>query len=479
MGVDNSEQKKLLKHNILKSGAWYSIGNICNIILGLVKIYIMAKVFVPKEYGIYSITLMMMTLVQSFTTIGARDYLIREAYPNEKTITTAFSLDLIRGVFAFLLMFFLAVPISKIYEEPLLAKYLSTVSLAFLFIAFRNINVYKLYSEFRGKYTFLVMQFPIIVTNILIIVVAVIYKNIFLVVVLNVITELLITLLSYLTYFRRPTIRIYKKEFKSLFSFSAQLYLMTILAYALRQLDYYFVSFYFGLEVLALYTLAFRIMNIVTESILPVVMNIFYPLISKSTEIKRKEYIKYLINGILAFFFLFGINVYLYMDELIFYVFKDKWSGLYDLLLFFVVYSMVRALLSVLGLNLKVNNKLKYENYSSTIEIIVIGVLIYPFSLKFGIYGVAISITVALLIRFIVINSISSKLFNINLMKMVMKKDIILFAILSTSINLTVVKFFDMNNVVNTILPIIINLGVVCITTSLFIWHRFKSSKLQ
>ncbi len=477
MKLDTSEEIKNLKLNILKSGVWYSVGNILNILLGLIKLYIMAKIFDPKEYGIYSITLMMMTLVQSFTTIGARDYLIREAYPNEKTITTAFTIDLIRGWVAFFIMFIIALPISKLYEEPILAQYLSTVSLSFLFIAFRNINIYKLYSEFRGRHTFLVMQFPIIVTNVLIIVVAIIYKNIFLVVILNVVTELLITVFSYLIYFRRPKIWIYKKEFKNLFSFSAQLFLMTILAYALRQIDYYFVSFYFGLEVLALYTLAFRIMNIITESILPVVMNIFYPLISKSTEIKRREYIKYLINGILAFFILFGINVYLYMDELIFYVFKDKWNGLYDLLLFFVVYSMVRALLSVIGLNLKVNNKLKYENYSSTIEMIAIGVLIYPLSFLYDIYGVAISITIALLIRFIMINSISSKLFNINLMKMIMKKDILLFAILSMTINIMVVKLFDMSNILYTILPILTNLGIVSIFTCLFIWYRIKSSK--
>lgn len=463
MRIDSSDKKKTLKINIIKSGLWYSFGNILTMLLSLVKLYIMAKVFNPKDYGVYSITLMIITLVQSFTVVGARDYLIKEVCPNERTVVTAFTLDWIRGLFACLVVLVLAMPISNIYDETQLFDYLLIVSLSFLFMAFRNINIYKLYSEFKGKKTFIVMQLPIIITNVLIIIFAVTYKNILLIVILNVMTEAIITLLSYVYDFKKPKLKIYKPELKKQFSFASHLYLMSVLGYALRQIDYYFVSYFLGLEVLALYTLAFRIMNIVIDSILPAVINIFYPLISKSTDLKRKEYIRYLVNGILGFYILFGINIYLYMENLIVFIFGDKWSGLYELLLLFIFYSAIRAILSVLGLNLKVNNKMKYENYTSIIEMIIIILIIYPLALRFGLFGVGIAISIALFVRFIIISIITYRKFNINIIRIVMKRYIVAFLLVSVLINYIVLHFININTIFTTLLAIIINLATVAI----------------
>jgi O-antigen/teichoic acid export membrane protein len=452
-----------IKLKIIHAGFWYSLGNVSNIVLGLVKLYIMGKIFEPHTFGVYSITLMIMTLITSFTTTGAKDYLIRSVNPSESAVTTAFTMDFFRGIIAFSVMLVLSNPLSVFYEEPVLRNYLLLMSISFLAGAFRNINIYKLYVNFEAKKAVVVMQLPIIITNILTIVFAVIYKSIFIIILLNVVTELLITIFSYIYSFRAPRVKIYKEEIKNQFSFSLQLYFLVVLSYVLRQMDYYFVSVYFDLAILGFYTLGYRIINIVPDSLLPIITNIFYPLISKSTQEKKNEYTSILINWITIFFIVFGLNVYFYMDELIKVLFNSKWNGLYELLVSLVAYSLIRTLSSILGILYKVNNHIKYDNIACIVEFIVISITIFPLVYFYDIYGVVYAITIALLVRLLFLAYLSNKLYQLNMLKSVNYKAFTLYFLANLGVNLIINATISSSNIGATVISIMLSLVSACL----------------
>ena len=107
--------------------------------MGFINTVIMARILVPEDYGIVAMAMLIVGLIQTFLDFSATVALLRKKEITKEEINSAWTLRLIQGVLAGVIIAALA-PIAVIYfEEPRLLEVLWTFSICVILASASNV----------------------------------------------------------------------------------------------------------------------------------------------------------------------------------------------------------------------------------------------------------------------------------------------------------------------------------------------------
>lgn len=427
MGVKNIK--------ILKSGFWFTISSVISLIVGFLQTFFLAKFLSNEVYGIYSLVLIVITMFDSFSEFGVKDALIRQKNVDNDKLYTAFWMEFFRNILCLILLISLSWKISQYYNIKILSSLIIIISFKFLFNGLKNINIFTLYRTFETKKLIFIQQIPIIITTTLSIFVAYYTKNLVYICFVILLGDFLSCVISYLIKPAFPKFKFKMKDFKELLPFCFNIFMLTTLGYLLRQIDYLFVSKFSGVVILGLYTLAYKVTNIVVTNLSYVINNVTYPLYS---QIKKQEIKKYfsLFNELVIYvYILFSFSILFYMRDIISFIYKNKWNNLYEVICALLAFAFFRMVSSMQGSIYKTFNKPQIDNKLSIIELIFICILIYPMYRLLGLYGVILTITIAIIIRFLISSIYLKNLIHFNYIKDLKYKTSFILILYSLIIN--------------------------------------------
>lgn len=430
-----------LNKKLLKSSFWFSLSSIVSFIVSFLQTFFVAKFLDNYNYGLYSLLLLIMTLFESFSELGVKDALIRRKENDDKVIDTAFWVEAFRNITTFIILLLLSDTLSKIYKVPSLKILIYILSIRFLINSFKNINIFKLYTKFETKKLVFIQQIPIIITSIAIMAASFTTNSLLYIVIVQVLGELLALVFSYIYYPKKPKLSFDIKAFKEIIAFCSGIFILTIIGYLLRQVDYLFISAYANITLLGLYTLAYRITNIVVTKVAYILNNISYPLYSKVDKEQIKKYFNLFNHLTIYFYIVFSISIIFYMKQLFYLIYQNKWVGLYEMVCYLLLFTFLRMICALQGSIYKALNKVKIDNILSGVEMLIILVSLYPLFKVFGIYGVAISITIAISIRYIISIFLMKKLIDYSYFKELSFFKISLLILLSIFTNFILVNY--------------------------------------
>lgn len=136
------------KTNLIRGAAW-TIGTRWLIKgLGFINTVIMARLLMPEDYGIVAMGMLVVGLIQTFLDFGPGTALLRKAEVTRDEIDSAWTLGIIQGIAAGLVLL-LTLPIALAYfKEPRLTFVLLSLSASVIFISLSNIGQVLARKEF-------------------------------------------------------------------------------------------------------------------------------------------------------------------------------------------------------------------------------------------------------------------------------------------------------------------------------------------
>lgn len=387
---------------IIRSGFWVGLSKIIGTGISVFRSIILARLLTPEIFGLMSICMVAVRGLEFFTQTGFYAALVHRQDDFQEAKDTAYTLMILRGLALALITFAIAPFMASFYDRDILDLIIKILAITFIFKGFYNINTIGLEKELDFKRTTYIEQSSQLINFIIIIILAFYFRNIWALVIGQLISSLLEVLLSFLFIPGRPRCRFNKHIAKELFAYGKFITGLTIVLFISAEIDNLVIGKVLGMDFLGYYVIAFTIANLPATHISKIISKIMFPAYSKlqnDFSSLRKLYLKTIdFTSKIALPASFGIAILAH--EIITILYGSKWSNSIDVLKILSFLAAIRAIASANGYVYNAIGKPHIPLYINSFKLILIATVIYPLTVKYGIIGTATAITIPHVISF-------------------------------------------------------------------------------
>lgn len=306
--------------------------------IGLATTIILARLLDLFDFGIIAMAMVVIGLLQLVTWTGVDLALIKERNPTRDHYDSAWTIQIIQGLFLACLLL-IAAPFSEAYfNEPEVVAVIRTMALNAVILGFGNIGTVEFRKkldfakEFRfGLYKKLAMFCVTVPAAILI-------GNYWAVVISLIFGSIVGVVLSYVMHPYRP--RISTKKIKDIWSFSQWLLVSRIGLFLNRKVDAIMVGNLMGTSSMGLYHVSYEIGTLFSSEFVMPIRRALFPNVALIKDDKTAfDSAIYTVVGAVAFLGLAsGFGVAAIADEFTHFVLGEKWSDAAILIYWLAIY---------------------------------------------------------------------------------------------------------------------------------------------
>ena len=316
---------------ILSGVKWAGIQVILDTALRFSVRLILAKLLLPKEFGLVAMCMVFIAVAEATSELGMGAALIQKKRVEENgtMYSTAFWSGILWGVFVFAIMSFLIAPFAAFfYDEPLLIKIVPLLSLGILFKPLGLIHIVKLTRAMEFKKIARAYNTSALIAGVTGILCAYFGMGVWALVIHQVLSSILALPLLYFAISWKPIFVWNQKNFKEIFGFGAYSTGTRIFSTLTYNIDNLMIGKILGASLLGSYSLAFSLTENLRQIISDVLNKVMYPVFSQSQDdkVRLRSYFLNIINinaitiyPLMTFLFLFG-------DDIIRGFFGSRWE---------------------------------------------------------------------------------------------------------------------------------------------------------
>lgn len=123
-----------LKQKAINGAKWSAISSVMTIGLGLLQLALLARIIDPKEFGLLTISLVILSLVDTLSDFGLSNSIIQRKDMTETELSTLYWLNIIIGAIVFAVVYGSSDYISALFHQPQLSELIQALSTAFIII---------------------------------------------------------------------------------------------------------------------------------------------------------------------------------------------------------------------------------------------------------------------------------------------------------------------------------------------------------
>lgn len=249
----------------LKSKVFSSIGwafssqasrEICQFIVSI----ILARILLPKDYGLVSMATTVTGFIQMFNTMGFRSALIQKQNSNDKDYTTAFWTTLLLSVSLYIVTVSISPIAAWFFEEPILKGLMSISALGFIITALNTIHFARLEKAMDFKKISIIEICTTLISGIVSITLATNGYGVWSLVVGGIAGQVLTMPLPWYFTRWRPSYTFDKAALKELFGFGSRVTGAVFINYFARNADNLIIGKVLGSTALGYYSMAYGLM---------------------------------------------------------------------------------------------------------------------------------------------------------------------------------------------------------------------------
>ena len=368
----------------------------------------MARLLVPDDFGLFGMALTVVTGLNALTTIGLDISVIKTKFKSEQELSThldtIWTVDLIRRLILAVLLAVVAYPSARFYREERLYEVLLLFSLLPFIQGFQNIGLLI----YRKKINFRRIVWLELATNFLTaattIVLVVWTRNVWALVLSQLVAAVIGVVLSYMFHPYRPRPAFDKDAFSLALTFGKYAVLIGVLGYVMQMADNILLGRLFNAAVLGTYVIAYNLAALPIHGIANVIVSVTFPAYAEisSGEIKRLE--DAFVRVFTTSSMLLALTTALLLllgDEIVVLLYGAKWAAagttlrILSLLVFCRGYAV---LISPLLVSIRGNAP---DAKIKVVEAAIFLTLLYPLTSRFGAVGAAWAGTIAFFITMI------------------------------------------------------------------------------
>lgn len=408
-----------LKKKIYGGVAWNASGLFIDNGLNYIIKLILARLLIPKAFGIIGLATIFMGMIQVFSDLGMSAALIQQKDKELDPVDydTAYWTGIIWGVFLSAVLSLIVAPIAaSFYSQDILKSIIPVLSIGLLLSPLRAVHIVNITREMDFKKIVLPRNISNVFAGAVAIAMAFMGFGVWSLVFDGVAGSLLLVIIYSKVSPWRPRFRFSRKSFKKIFSFGIYTAGTGIFNYLTNNIDYLLIGKLLGPQQLGLYTFGYTATYVIRGQIMKVVNSVFYPVYSKlQDDLKavKKYYFKVIkYNCVVIYPIMVGII--LLAEPLVVYGLGKKWEGAIIPMQLMAAAGLVHLLTSSNTVLLRGLGKPNLELVFSIIKTLGVNVPFIALGVVYnGIIGAATGLLAAKFVIFFINNIILKKVADI------------------------------------------------------------------
>jgi len=294
-------------------------------IIGLVSTLILVRILKPEDFGIVTMAMLVVGLVEVIFDFGVTTVLIRDPDSTEEDYSTAWTIQVIQGVFATIVLIIFSPVAVQYFDEPRLAPVFYWLALMTFITGFQNIGVvdFQKNLELDKDYYFLVSVK--IIAFFSTILAAYILRNYWALIVGLILGKASSVGISYYAHQFRPRFTLSKKQ--EMWGFSKWLLIQHMGNYAQYNIDQVVVGGRVSSGDLGIYNVASEVASMPTSELITPLGRVLLPGFSKIKNdlVRVNDAFKRALSVILILGFPVAVGVALVSKNIVPVILGEKW----------------------------------------------------------------------------------------------------------------------------------------------------------
>ncbi len=402
-----SQSEILLSEKVAKSGFWLLVLKMSVNIIGLLKLFILARLLVPNDFGMMGVAFLIIAILDTFSDTGLDMALVQMKDDIKEYLNTVWSISIIRGLILYAILFIAAPYVAIFFKSPESTTIIRVVGIAILIRSFTNIGIIYFHKELEFKKHF-ICRFSATVVNFSVAVFAAFTLRSVWALVFGQLAECITGVVaSYLLHHYKPRFNLDLNKAKELFGFGKWVFGSSVLIFLFTQGDDFFVGKLLGVTALGFYQMAYRISSMPTTEITRVISKVTYPAYSKIQDNLprlRDAYLKTLKLTAFLSFPIAGLIISL-APHLTLVILGEKWMPMVPCMQVLALYGLIISAATTADPVFNSIGKPGINTKNQFLQVILLMALIYPLTSKWGLLGTSLavvftSLTVNILVLF-------------------------------------------------------------------------------
>ena len=317
-----------LKQKTISGLTWSFIDNFYNLGIQFIIGIILARLLSPGEFGLIGMITIFISVSQFLIDGGFSNSLVRKKDCTQNDYSTIFYFNLFASLVLYLLLFFLAKPISDFFNEPKLFNIIRIIGLSLIINGSGIIQRTILVKNIEFKLQTKVSVISSVLSGVICIYMACTGFGVWSLVWKTITASLFSTLLLWMWNHWYPILLFNYNNFKEHFKFGYKLLLTSLINIIYQNIYYIIIGKFFSAADLGYYTKAERFSDLPSSNITGVIQRVSFPVLSQLHDEpqKLKEAYKKLIKSAMFITFVSMVGLAAVAKPLIITLIGVKWS---------------------------------------------------------------------------------------------------------------------------------------------------------
>ena len=385
-----------LKDKTIHGILWVSLSNILLKFINFIISVILARLLEPSDFGLVAIALIVVNFFEIFRDLGIGPALIHRKKDKDAAADSAFFIFPAVAVIFYAVSYFIAPAAAVFFREEELETLIRVLSLTFVIWSFGSLPRTLLTKDLEFKKLVIPQLLPKISYGAVAVVMALQGFGVWSLVAGRLVLEVMSVITIWLALDWRPSLRFDRRIALELFSYGKYVIIAGIIVFMISVIDITFIGRLLGSTELGYYSIAFGIAGLFTLQLSILVSQVMFPVFSRIQDDMDKlgwaylKTLKYL--SLIAFPAALGIiSVSWYFIKV---VYGDKWLPAVAVLQVLCLYGLSRAYLKTTENLYLAAGQPKIMTKINLLQLILMALLIYPLTLRYGILGTGIAAAV-------------------------------------------------------------------------------------
>ena len=381
---------KQLRRDAVRGVGWSFIGSISSRIFQVITTFMLAKLLVPADFGVFALASIVINALAIVSDIGFAQVLIYLKGDIERSANKAFILSIATSTALAAILFFSVNSIGSIFGVPAICWPMRVMALSLIVSGSASVPSVildrglkfkkKTMSEVPGAFIYAVVSISLAAMGVGVWSLVVGWCSM-------VIVDVGITwaICSW-----RPKWEFHVEECKAIINYGKHLVVSIAVAFIFVQIDKAAIGKWLGVSALGAYSIAFTICNLPVTNLTAVINRVMYPAFSKLADITevRDMYLQ-VLRPLSVIAFPCAAALMILAGPLLRVLYGSKWEQAIPLFPMLALYGLIRAIGTTTDSVFMATGNATLMRRMNLIQLLIGGILVYPAAKYFGTEGVA------------------------------------------------------------------------------------------
>ena len=268
------------KKELAKNTVWNTLERFSLLGIQLICTFILARFLTPSDFGIVGMLVVFTAIANILVDSGFGTAIIREKEVSPIDYSSVFYLNILIAIVIYVILYFCSPFIAEFYHEPILEDVCKVTFLVIPLLALHLIQKTILQRELQFKKLAIIAFVSSATSSILAVVLAYYLRNVWALVIQNVMTYLFNTILLWIYGRWHPLLSFSWSPIRKYFKFSKNLLLSGLIGSVFNNINSLLIGRFYTSSDLGFYTQAHRITEISSYQMTGVIRSVSYPILS-------------------------------------------------------------------------------------------------------------------------------------------------------------------------------------------------------